>query len=240
MRARKVLDRTTTPDEKPLELSYEGEQFVIRVDGVPLMGSAAVGSEQAMAQIAAELLGTRKAPRVLVGGLGMGFTLRAVLDAFASDASVVVAELMPALVGYARGVLAHLAARPLDDPRVQLHLGDVHEPIARGPWDAVLLDVDNGPIALSVRSNSRLYSTAGLARLRKSLRADGVLIVWSADASPLFESRLRQAGFECETRRVRARGAVRKGRFHWLFVARPGPAPKTASSGSRARPRSRP
>jgi spermidine synthase len=219
MRAREVLDRTHTPDRQLLELAREAGHYVIRVSGIPLMSSAAFGSEQAMARIACDLLGPRAHARVLVGGLGMGFTLRAVLDAFARDAHVTVAELLPSLVHYSRNVLGHLADHPLADPRVELHEGDVRVPIARGRWDVILLDVDNGPDALTTAGNASLYSTTGVGRLSRALTPGGVLVVWSAFGSRTFEERLRRTGLSCETRRVRARGELRKGAMHTLFVA---------------------
>jgi spermidine synthase len=225
MRAREVLDRTHTPDNRPLELALEGGYYVIRVDHTPLMSSATFGSEQAMARIAHEMLGDRPKPRVLVGGLGMGFTLRAVLDEFGPALRVTVAELLPALVRYSREVLGHLAKHPLRDRRVRLYEGDVRVAIDEGGWDAILLDVDNGPEALTTRSNASLYGHAALERMRKSLKLGGVLVVWSAFASRDFESRLRRAGFASEVHRVRARGEIRKGATHTLFTAR---APRRA------------
>jgi spermidine synthase len=217
MKPREVLDRTTTPDGRRLELAREGVHYVIRVDGVALMSSAAHGSEEAMARVAAEALGARPGARVLVGGLGLGFTLRAALDAF-PDATVTVAELLPPLVGYNRGALADLARRPLDDPRVRLFEGDVRVPLGAGGWDAVLLDVDNGPEAFTTSANASLYDDAGAALLARALAPGGVLVVWSAGPSPAFERRLRRAGLACDTRRARARD--RKGATHTLFVAR--------------------
>jgi spermidine synthase len=219
MRAREVLDRTQTPDRQPLELAREAGHYVIRVSGIPLMSSAAFGSEQAMACIAYELLGPRPCSQVLVGGLGMGFTLRAVLDTFADDARVTVAELLPSLVDYSRTVLGHLANHPLADPRVHLHQGDVRVPIGRQRWDVILLDVDNGPDALTTAGNASLYSEAGVLRLSRALSPGGVLVVWSAFESRRFEERLRRTGMSCETRKVRARTDVGKGAIHTLFVA---------------------
>lgn len=219
MRKREVLDRSTTPDGQLLELAREGGHYAIRVGNALLMSSAASGSEQQMAVIARKILGERRAPRILIGGLGMGYTLRAALEHFGRDARVTVAELLPALIRYARTHLAELAGHPLDDPRVELFEGDVREPIARGGWDAILLDVDNGPSALTAASNASLYSPAGTARLHRALRRDGVLIVWSVARDARYEARLRAGGFEHEIVRVRARAG--KGATHSLFVARP-------------------
>ena len=215
---REVIARSTTPDGEPLELSREGGYFVIRVGHVPLMSSAAFGSEQHMARVAHDAVGRRPAPRVLVGGLGMGFTLRAVLDAFGSDASVTVAELLPDVVGYVRGVLAGVAAHPLDDARVTLYEGDVRDCLTPSAWDAVLLDVDNGPQALTVASNRSLYEDVG--PLARCLVPGGVLVVWSATQSRAFEQRLRRARLDVQSRRVCARG--HRGSRHVLYIgARP-------------------
>ena len=223
----------------------------------------AFGSEQAMARIAHELLGARPKPRVLVGGLGMGFTLRAVLDEFGPGLRVTVAELLPALVRYSREVLGHLAKHPLRDRRVRLYEGDVRGAIAEGGWDAILLDVDNGPEALTTRSNASLYGNDALEQMRKSLQPGGVLVVWSASRAETSRA-ARRAGFAREVHRVRARGEIRKGAIHLLFTGRarppwpavekPGRAPRTARApagsgsggasssgpGSRATPRSAP
>jgi spermidine synthase len=220
MRAREVLDRTQAPGQQPLELAREAGHYVIRVGGIPLMSSATFGSEQAMARIAREQLGDLAAPRILVGGLGMGFTLRAVLDAFAPDLRVTVSELLPALVRYSRELLGHLADHPLRDSRVHLHQGDVRVAIDQGHWHAILLDVDNGPAALTTRSNRSLYHRDGLKRIRDALEPGGVLVVWSAFPSQEFETNLRRAGLACQVERVRARGKIRKGPIHTLFVAR--------------------
>lgn len=219
MQRREVLDRSTTPDGKPLELAREGGHYAIRVGNTLLMSSAASGSERQMAVIAREILGDRRAPRILIGGLGMGCTLRAVLDNFGTDAQVTVAELLPVLIKYARTTLAELAGHALDDPRVTLYEGDVRDPIARAGWDAILLDVDNGPTALTAASNAGLYSAAGTARLHRGLVSDGVLVVWSVSPDPRYEARLRAGGFDSKS--VRARARAGKGAAHTLFVARP-------------------
>lgn len=226
MKPRQVLDRTTTPDGEPLELAIEGSFHVIRVSGAPLMSSAAFGSEQAMASIAAEMLGTRKACRVLIGGLGMGFTLRAALDAFDQDAQITVAELLPQLVQYNRGPLGPLADHPLRDRRVHLFEGDVRTPMKAGAWDAVLMDVDNGPDAFTADRNQSLYDRQGAQRMARTLRPGGVLVVWSAYPSKPFETALRQAGLRVETRRVHARTEARKGPKHTLFIGRASSSPR--------------
>ena len=224
MLARELLGESVTPDGKPITLSREGVSLIVRVGGVPLMSSRVHGSEEALAEVGCEGLRSRAERRVLVGGLGMGFTLRAVLDALAADAEVVVAELLPTIVEWNRGPLGPLAGSPLDDPRTKLVLGDVVSVIKNhtSGFDAILLDVDNGPEAFTVASNAWLYGRAGVTALRHALRPGGRLVVWSAVESVTFSRALMSAGFAVEVRPVRARGAVRKGSRHWLFVGRVG------------------
>lgn len=222
VKRREILDQTLTPDGDPLELVREGGHFVLRVASVPLMSSATYGSEQMMAQVAATELGERKAPRVLVGGLGMGFTLRAALDAFGRRAQVTVAELLPPLVRYNLGVLGHLGRHPLRDPRVTLFEGDVRVPLGEGGWDVVLMDVDNGPDALTADDNDALYGDAGAELMARALLPGGVLVVWSAYPSRAYERTLRRAGLRVRTQRASARPGG-KGAKHVLFVGkRPG------------------
>ncbi|MFT4538138.1 MAG: spermidine synthase [Planctomycetota bacterium] len=219
MKSREVLDTTKTADGSKLELSREADgHFVIRVAGVPLMSSATYGSEVMMAVIAKEMLGNREDCRILIGGLGMGFTCRAALDEFGKDARMTVAELLPQIVTYNRGPLGHLAENPLDDQRMQLFEGDVRTSLIRGNWNAVLLDVDNGPSAVTTLGNKRLYSRKGVAMLAKSLAPGGVLIVWSADECSDFAKSLEQTGLTVTSRRVFARAPLRKGAKHTLVI----------------------
>lgn len=227
---RELLASSTTPDGHPLTLTREATHLVVRVRGVPLMSSAVHGSEEAMAEIACAPLGARQGARVLIGGLGLGFTLRAALDLLGADAVVEVVELLPAIIEWNRGPLADVAGRPLEDPRAIVKRGDIVN-VLRVPkvgWDAILLDVDNGPEALTSKGNARLYDPAGLARLRAALRPEGVAVVWSAFTSRSFEERLSAAGFDVETVAVRARGKVAKGARHTLYVARLGEESKLA------------
>jgi len=150
----------------------------------------------------------------------MGFTVRAAIDSFGRGARITVAELLPPLVGYNRGVLGPLADHPLRSRRVRLFEGDVRLPLQKGGWDAVLMDVDNGPEALTSPDNASLYGNDGVVLMAKSLTAGGVLVVWSASPDRRFAARLKRAGLRCETQRVHARGAIRKGPKHTLFVAR--------------------
>jgi len=194
--------------------------YTIRVDGLELMSSRAHGSEDALARLAmAEVRAAR--PNVLVGGLGMGFTLRAVLDVLPAAGGVVVAEILPEVVRWNQGPLAELAGSPLEDPRVELIEGDVARVIGARPtaFDAILLDVDNGPAALTLTDNDRLYQRDGLELTRRSLRPKGMLAVWSAGPDPAFERALRTAGFLVRVETVRAR-SIGKGPRHTLFFAR--------------------
>lgn len=233
MQRRELLDTTLTPDGQTLQLAVEAGHYVIRVAGVPLMTSASFGSEQAMARVAAEVLGKQDRPQVLVGGLGMGFTLRAALDSFGPGARFTVAELLPCMIAYSRGVLGHLAQHPLRDRRVRIHAGDVRTLFTEARWDVVLMDVDNGPDAFTTASNASLYNATSVERLRRTLLPKGVLVAWSAYASPSFESKLRSTGLRCEVRRVKARGEIKKGATHFLYVAQ-APGRSRAAGAARA------
>ena len=220
MKPQKTLSRMATPDGKELVLYERDGVFSIRVDGLELMSSRAHGSEEALARLVLSEIGHRR-PKVLVGGLGMGYTLRAVLNARPQVSRVVVAELFPSVVSWNRDELAHLAGAPLDDPRVTLFEGDVSDLLAnnRRSFNAVLLDVDNGPAAFTLARNERLYGPHGIASVRRSLRPGGVLGVWSSDPDPAFARELGRAGFRVKTETVSARRAA-KGPKHTVFVAK--------------------
>jgi spermidine synthase len=195
------------PDGEELRLMRRGDDFMIVLDRNELMNSRMSGSEEALATMTAERLLGRAAQRWLIGGYGMGFTLRAALGVLGPDARLTVAELVPEIIDWARGPMAALANGCLDDPRVHIVLDDVAELIARGrgAYDAILLDVDNGPDGLVRDANDRLYTPAGLADAKAALRPGGVLAVWSAASDKAFAARLRRAGFEVEEVTVRAR-----------------------------------
>ncbi len=218
----KLLDRAPVPGGKgELMLYRRGEEFSIRVTGQgELMNSRAHGSEDMLAALACVRLAGRERPRLLIGGLGMGFTLAAALRDLGPDAEVVVAELVPAVVAWNRGVLAALAGNPLRDARVTVHETDVARLLRaeRNAFDAIVLDVDNGPEGLTRDANDWLYGNAGLAAAFAALRADGILAVWSAGEDRDFTDRLRRTGFEVEEVRVRAR--VSKGSRHTIWLAR--------------------
>jgi spermidine synthase len=215
-----VLGRTRTADGTELTLARHTTEYVILADGRSLMSSRMHGSEEALAALGCRRARTLPRPCVLVGGLGMGFTLRAALDTLPPAARVVLAELVPAVVVWNRGPLGPLANHPLDDPRVRIEVGDVAATLRSSPgrFDAVLLDVDNGPVALTASSNSALYDARGIAAARASLVAGGVLAVWAAGEDRRFEQRLRAGGFSVERERVRSR--LTRGGRHTIVVAR--------------------
>jgi len=215
------LDRATVPGEaRPLVLARRAEEFVIRVGHTPLMSSRMHDSEDALATQACERLASPADARVLVGGLGMGFTLAAALKSLPASARVVVAELVPAIVEWNRGPLAELAGRPLDDARVTVQVGDVAELLSasNAAFDAILLDVDNGPTGLTRSSNDQLYSQTGLRTVTRALRPGGVLAVWSVAPDERFTRRLADAGFAVEEVPVHAHAG--KGSRHVLWFAR--------------------
>jgi spermidine synthase len=216
-----LLGETTTPDGSDIKLTLRTNEYVILANGKSLMSSRMHGSEEALAAFACRNLRTAERPSVLIGGLGMGFTLRAALDLLPSDAKVVVAELVPAIVEWNRGPLGPLAKHPLRDKRVKIEVGNVAVSIAsrRSHYDAVLLDVDNGPAAFTTPQNSALYGDLGLASIRAALKSGGVLAIWSARDDRKFEQRLRYGGFAVEVERVRGRLA-KGGPYHTIFLAR--------------------
>ena len=214
-----LLGTARTPEGGELVLSKSGSELILSANGKPLMSSRMHGSEEALASLGCVRARKLAEPRVLVGGLGMGYTLRATLDLLPPEATVVVAELLPEVVAWNRGPLGPLADHPLLDPRVQVELGDVgrvlREHAAR--YDAILLDVDNGPVAFTQAGNDSLYGDRGLAAARAALRPGGVLAVWSAWDDRKFEHRLRYAGYAVET--VHARGRLKKGGpQHTIFL----------------------
>ena len=216
----KQLGSATLPGEaQPMVLWQRDTEFVIRVGAVALMASTAHGSEEVLAELACACVAAREGAHVLVGGLGMGFTLAATLAHLGPTARVEVAELVPAVIEWNRGPLAHLAGRPLDDSRVTVFAGDVAARVraGAGAFDAILLDVDNGPDAFTVAGNRWLYTPAGLAALYAALRPNGVLGVWSVAPDDAFTRRLERAGFAVEVQVVKAR-RVRGGR-HTLWLA---------------------
>jgi spermidine synthase len=196
-----------------------GMEFSIRSDHSELMNSRIAGSEKALATIACERIRTRSKAHVLIGGLGMGFTLRAALEVLGPEARITVAELVPAVVEWARGPMSEIFGASLTDARVGIHVSDVGDVIrsARTAFDAVLLDVDNGPEALTRQDNNTLYGLKGLSAARAALRPGGVLGVWSAGPNSGFTGRLAKSKFAVEELRVRANGS--RGARHVLWIA---------------------
>jgi len=216
-----LLGRTRTPGDAEMTLMRQDREYVILAGGKSLMSSRMHGSEEALATLGCRRARTTDGPCVLVGGLGMGFTLRATLDLLPPDATVVVVELVAAIVEWNRGPLGPLAGHPLKDPPVRVEVRDVGAALRASPdrFHAALLDVDNGPDAFTASTNSSLYADRGLAAARDALKPGGVLAVWSAWEDRKFEQRLRYAGFTVEVERVRAR-LHKGGPYHTIFLAR--------------------
>jgi spermidine synthase len=215
-----LLDQTERPDGTVMKLICRGDEYLILADGAILMSSRMHGSEEALAAVACEGMRRLKRPSVLIGGLGMGFTVRATLDLLSPDATVVVAELVPAVVEWNRGPLGPLAKHPLKDKRVRVEAEDVVVTLSAhlGQFDAVLLDVDNGPTALTASNNAGLYDNLGIAAVRAALKPGGVLAVWAAQEDRKFEQRLRDGRFEVEVRRPRGR-LKKGGPRHTIFLS---------------------
>lgn len=212
------LGEAEVPGGGTLRLTKRDDEFSIRTDGYELMNSRAHGSEEVLAKEALARLAGRDTCRVLIGGLGMGYTLRAALDHAEESAAVTVAELVPEVVKWNRDRYGHLAGHPLKDPRVSVFVGDVGQAIrTEGPWDAILLDVDNGPDGLTRSENDSLYSKAGILAAKDHLEPGGVLGVWSAHADPVFTQRLKHCGLAVEEVHVKAR--LKRGGRHTLWFA---------------------
>ena len=220
------LDRKQAPDGTELELRRRGHEFLILAGGYDLMSSEDESSSRALADLGCRHIDRVASARVLVGGLGMGFTLRAALDVTGPRAVIEVAELVPAVAEWNRHELAALAGHPLDDRRAALLLEDVRAPIkrARSRYDAILLDVDNGPDALAHPTNAAIYGRGGLEQAWSALRPGGVLGVWSFSDERRFTDRLNAQGFDVNVCRVHGSRKGR-GRYHWIWIAtRPGAA----------------
>jgi spermidine synthase len=216
-----LIDTAQVPDgDGELRLMRRGAEFSIRLNHNELMNSRLGGSEQALATIACERISTRARPRILIGGLGMGFTLRAALAVLGTKARIIVAELVPAVSAWARGPMAEVFGESLTDPRVRIREADVAHLIRRGPstFDAILLDVDNGPAGLTRKANDGLYDLEGLSAAYAALRPGGVLAVWSSGPDPNFTRRLGKTGFGVDEVSVRANGA-RGGARHVIWIA---------------------
>src|SRR3984893_1276444 len=203
-----------------LRLMRRGAEFSMMLGQNELMNSRLSGSEEALATLACRRIEAIKRPNLLIGGLGMGFTLRAALAVLGTEARITVAELVPAVIAWARGPMANIFADSLNDPRASILSADVIEVIQSHPsaFDAILLDVDNGPEGLIRKANDALYNLKGLKAIRRALRPGGVLAVWSSGPHPLFSKRLRDAGFDVNEVAVRAT-AKRSGARHVIWFA---------------------
>ena len=219
MKPWELLGQTRTPEGEEMTLTRHGSEYVILASGQSLMSSRMHGSEEALAMFACGRAQSLEEPCVLVGGLGMGFTLRATLDLLPADATVVVSELVPAVVDWNRGPLGPLARHPLKDKRVVVDVNDVAATLRTSPrrFDAILLDVDNGPAAFTASHNAGLYDDRGLAAARAALKRGGVLAVWSSREDRRFEQRLRYGGFNVTVQRVRGR-LKKGGPRHTIFL----------------------
>jgi spermidine synthase len=220
MKPRELIATAVVPGGDELRLFRRDDDFMIVLGGNELMNSRMSGSEEALAVMTCARLSNRTTPHLLVGGYGMGFTLRAALQVLPPRASVTVAELVPEIIAWARGPMAGLTAGCLEDSRVEVVERDVAALIgrAREAYDAILLDVDNGPDGLTRRANDQLYSRAGLASAKRALKPGGVLAIWSASADPAFTRRLSDSGFAVDQVEVRARSNG-KGPRHTIWFA---------------------
>ncbi len=217
---RELIATAKVPGGVELKLVRHGDDHMIMVDNNELMSSRVGGSEEALATMTCDRLQGSAAPHLLIGGYGMGFTLRAALAKLGANATLTVAELVPEIIAWARGPMATLTAGCLDDPRVQLMTGDVATAItsATKRYDAILLDVDNGPAGLVRAANDGLYSMKGLAATKTALRPGGILAIWSAAPDDAFTRRLKDTGFDVEDVTVRARSNG-KGPRHTIWFA---------------------
>jgi spermidine synthase len=218
MKPTRLLDRSATPDGTPITLHEHDGAISIRVGGVELMSTRQHHSEERLAELACAGLRERRRATVLIGGLGLGFTLRETLRHVASDAIVVVAELVPAVIAWNRDPVHRLAADVIDDPRVEIITGDVADVLAesRGRFDCVMLDVDNGANGLTAAANDALYVATGLGAVRAALKPRGRLAVWSAGDDRRFVARMEEAGFEVEV--VKARTHPTGGSWNSIFI----------------------
>ncbi|MFM7137218.1 MAG: spermidine synthase [Planctomycetota bacterium] len=218
MKPTRLLDRSLTPDGTPLTLHEHDGTLSIRVGGIELMSTRQHHSEERMAELACADLGDRSRAAVLIGGLGLGFTLRETLRHLPADATVVVAELVPAVIAWNRNPAYRLAADVIDDPRVEIVAGDVADVLGedRGRFDRIMLDVDNGASGLTAAGNAGLYGMNGLGAARAALKPRGRLAVWSAGPDPRFVARMEEAGFSVEV--VKARTHPTGGSWNAIFV----------------------
>ena len=217
----KLLAKARVPgDNGELVLQQRGDEYSIRVDGYELMNTRVHGSEDALAEIACAKLKDPTRAHVLIGGLGMGFTLAAVLKSIGPQGKATVAELVPEVVDWNRGPMGGASGQPLGDPRTVVEVADVAEVIrrSRDVFDAILLDVDNGPSSLVAKGNDRLYTVSGLRAAHAALKANGILAIWSSADDPAFTKRLNQNGFAATIEKIGSTGRSRGPRY-WVWTA---------------------
>jgi len=217
-----LLGETAIPGSKESLRLYRGkDDFFIKITSVSgeLMSTRKFGSEVALGSLPCRRIKNRDSARVLIGGLGMGFTLAAALKELGAGARVTVAELIPAVVEWNRGPLGERCGNPLKDPRTRVHTGDVHKLLQKSEreFDVIAMDVDNGPEGLTVKGNDKLYSSPGILTAQRALKPGGILAYWSAGPDPDFHDRLRQCGLMVEETRVFAHG--KKGARHTIWIA---------------------
>ena len=220
MKKRTTIETVVTAEGKQVSLREHDGDYTIWLDNGALMSTRQFESEEKLAVLACRHLKGKRGARVLIGGLGFGFTLRAALAELDADAEAVVAEILPAVIAWNRNPALPLAHETLADPRVKIMADDVNKVISRehAGFDSIMLDVDNGPDALSTDVNVRLYQQAGLKRVKKALRPEGCLAIWSAAPDPVFEKLFAAAGFKVEVHSCRSRPGA--GRWHTIFVGR--------------------
>jgi len=214
------LATASTPDGGEMELYQHDRDFLIKINGQNLMNSRQHESELELARLGCAHLSSCEAPRILIGGLGMGYTLRQVLDMSGHDANVIVSELLTDVVDWNREILGELNDQPLDDKRTELIIGDIFQLLLSSldRFDAILLDIDNGPSATTDSGNQRLYTPAGIQACHRALRKQGCLAVWSAKPSKVFERLLMSCGFHVRRYKVPAYEATQK-KLHFIWVA---------------------
>lgn len=234
----RLLDSVKVDEKNELSLLQRGDEFSIRVGNIELMNSRTHKSEEKLAELGCEAIGPRRNARVLIGGLGMGYTVASALRLLGPEAKIVVAEIFPQVVTWNRTLLSQLAGNPLGDLRVEIVEADVMQIIneAKSAYDLFLLDVDNGPAALTLASNHRIYSPAGVTRISAALREEGVLAIWGEASSPRFSALLEHTGFS--VREVSVRGAGKKGPRYVVWIAtRQRTKPPRHSSGRTGGPK---
>ena len=217
-----TIAEAETAEGAKLTLHRRGQEFFLRVNGQALMGTNAPESERMLAKLGCEGLRGKRGVRVLIGGLGFGFTLRAVLELLGEDGLVEVAELLPEVVAWNREHLAEVNGLLVDEPRVRMVLGDVYELMLKGEaerYDAILLDVDNGPVAMVQEGNGRMYQADGLAMIWRVLKPGGCVAFWSASGDPAFVRRLAKAGFAVQVEAVKAYAQAKR-KVHTIFLGR--------------------